>query len=127
MRCWNCGHAVSKKARVCGHCEADLREAPSAEEEAAVMELLEQMPPDVLAELGEAMSKSTSAGEFANRIMVGPCPSCGSEQTGDCEADPEINELLAGRCYECGHLWCTECGNGLTRKRLRCDCWDEAE
>jgi len=49
MRCWNCGHKVRKKARVCGHCEADLTEAPSAEEEAAVMEVLGQMPPDILA------------------------------------------------------------------------------
>ena len=127
MRCWNCGHKVPKKARVCGHCEADLTEAPSAEEAAAVMQFLEQMPPDVLAELGEAMRDSASAEEFANRIMVGPCPSCGSEQTGDCEADPEINELLVGRCYECGHLWCTECGNSLTRDHLHCHCWDEAE
>ena len=127
MRCWNCGHTVSKKARICGHCEADLTEAPSAEEEAAVMELLGQMPPDVLAELGEAMSKCDSAEEFANLIMVGPCPSCGSEKTGDCDADPEINELLIGRCYECGHVWCTECGNALTRERLYCDCWDEDE
>ena len=127
MRCWNCGRAVSKKARVCGHCEADLTEAPSPEEEAAVMELLEQMPLDVLAELGKAMSKSASAEEFANLIMVGPCPSCGSEHTGDCEADPDINELLVGRCYECGHLWCTECGNALTRNRFHCDCWDEDE
>jgi hypothetical protein len=127
MRCWNCGHTVSKKARICGHCEADLTEAPSAEEEAAVMELLGQMPPDVLAELGEAMSKCDSAEEFANLIMVGPCPSCGSEKTGDCDADPEINELLIGRCYDCGHLWCTECGNALTRKSLHCACWDEAE
>ena len=127
MRCWNCGHPVSKQARVCGHCEADLTEAPSAEEEAAVRELLGQMPADVLAELNEAMSESASAEEFANRIMVGPCPSCGSDQTGDCDADPEINELLVGRCYECGQLWCTECGKALTRKRLHCDCWDEAE
>ena len=58
MRCWNCGHAVSKKARVCGHCEADLTEAPSAEEAAAVMELLAEMPPEVLAELGEAMGRA---------------------------------------------------------------------
>ena len=127
MRCWNCGRAVPKKARVCGHCEADLTEAPSADAVAAVMELLEQMPPEVLAELGEAMSQSPSAMEFANRIMVGSCPSCGSERTGDCDADPEINEILAGRCYECGHLWCTECGNALTRERLYCDCWDAAE
>jgi hypothetical protein len=96
MRCWNCGRKVTKRAKICGHCEADCTEAPSAEEAAVVMELLEQMPPEVLAELGEAMSKSGSAEGFANLIMVGPCPSCGSEQSGDCDADPEINELLAG-------------------------------
>ena len=91
------------------------------------MELLEQMPPDILAELGEAMSESASAEEFANRIMVGPCPSCASEQTGDCDTDPEIANLLVGRCYECGHLWCTECGNTLTQDHPLCDCLDEAE
>src|SRR5262245_61279599 len=127
MRCWNCGRAMPEKALLCGHCEADLAEAPIAEEAAAVMELLEQMPPGALAELAEAMRGSASAMEFANRIMVGRCPTCGSEQTGDCEADPEINELLVGRCYECGQLWCTECGKALTRKSLHCDCWDEAE
>ena len=127
MRCWNCGHAVPQKARVCGHCEADLTEAPSNEEAAAVMELLEEMPPEVLAELGEAMRESASALEFANRIMVGSCPSCGSERTGDCDADPEINEILVGRCYECGQLWCTECGDALMRERLYCNCWDAAE
>ncbi len=125
MRCWNCNHKVTRKARVCGRCEVDLTQAPSAAEAAAVVELLEQMPADVLAELGEAMSKSATAEDFANLIMVGACPSCESEQTGDCDADPEINELLVGRCYECGQLWCTECGNTLTRTNLHCDCWDE--
>jgi len=127
MRCWNCGHKVPKKARVCGKCEADLTQAPSAQEAAAVMDLLEQMPADVLAELGEAMSKSATAEDFANLIMVGPCPSCGSQQTGECDADPEINELLVGRCYECGQMWCTECGNKLTRTNFHCDCWNEPE
>ena len=127
MRCWNCGHAVSEKARVCGHCEADLTQAPSADDEATVMEFLEQMPPDVLAELGAAMRESASAEEFADRILVGSCPSCGSEQTGDCDADPEIDNILVGRCYECGQLWCTECGNALARNNPHCDCWDESE
>jgi hypothetical protein len=127
MRCWNCGNVVSKKARVCKHCEADLTEAPSAEEAAAVMELLAEMPPEALAQLGEAIRESSSAEEFANRIMVGSCPSCGSDQTGDCDADPEINELLVGRCFECGHLWCTECGKAIARVRLHCDCWDADE
>jgi hypothetical protein len=127
MRCWNCGHKVTRKARVCGHCEADLSEAPSAQDAAAVMELLEQMPADILAQLGEAMNKSASALDFANLIMVGPCPTCGSEKTGDCDADPEIDDLLVGRCYECGQLWCTECGKELTQDHPHCDCLDEAE
>ena len=127
MRCWNCGRAVTKKARRCENCEADLTEAPSPEEGAAVMDILATLTPDVLAELGEAMRESESAEEFANRIMVGSCPSCGSDQTGDCDADPEINDLLVGRCYECGQLWCTECGKALTEKDFHCDCFDEAE
>lgn len=125
MRCWNCNQEVSEKARACEHCEADLTEAPSAEEAAAVMELLEQMPADVFAELSAAMSQSSNAEEFANRILVGPCPKCGSDQTGDCEADPEIGEILVGRCNECGELWCTECGNVLTREHPHCECWNE--
>jgi hypothetical protein len=127
LRCWNCGHKVPRKARVCGHCEADLSQSPSIEEAAAAMELLEQMPADILAELGEAMSKSSSAEDFANFIMVGPCPTCRSEKTGDYDADPEINELLIGRCYECGQLCCTKCGKKLRRERPRCECWDEDE
>ena len=91
------------------------------------MDVLATLPPDVLAELGDVMRGSESAEEFANRILVGSCPSCGSDQTGDCEADPEINELLVGRCYECGQLWCTECGKELTKKDFHCDCLDEAE
>ena len=127
MRCWNCGRSVSKNAQHCAHCEADLTDTPSAEEEAAVSELLEQLPPEVLAELGDTMLESSSAEDFANRIMVGACPSCGGEQTGDCDADPEINNVLVGRCYECGQLWCTECGNTLTKDSPECECWDEFE
>jgi hypothetical protein len=104
-----------------------LTEAPSAEEAAAVMELLVQMPPDVLGELSDAMRESASAEEFANRIMVGPCPSCGSARTGDCDADPEINDPLVGRCFECGQLWCCECGKTLTRENPHCDCWNDDE
>jgi hypothetical protein len=59
--------------------------------------------------------------------MIGPCPNCGSDQTSDCDADPEINDILVGRCYECGHLWCTECGNTLTRKNPHGGCLDEDE
>src|SRR5262245_33079857 len=119
MRCWNCNRPVAKTAKVCGHCEADLRQTPSAEEAEAVLEMLQQMPPDVLAEMGEAMRGSATAEEFANRILVGDCPRCGSDQTNHCEDDPEINELLVGRCYECGQLWCTECEKLLDRQAPR--------
>jgi hypothetical protein len=51
MRRWNCARKVTKKARVGGHCEADLTDAPTALEAAAVKALLEQMAPELLAEL----------------------------------------------------------------------------
>ncbi len=127
MRCWNCGRKVIRKAKRCPHCEADLSETPSREEQAAVMELLGQMPPDVLAEMGTLMSESSTAEDFANRIFVGSCPKCGSDDTGDCDADPEINDLLVGRCYQCAHLWCTECGKALPRENPHCDCLDEED
>jgi hypothetical protein len=61
-------------SRVCAHCEADLTEAPSPEEEAAVMELFEHMPPDVLEELGEEMKESASALEFCQSHHGRPMP-----------------------------------------------------
>ena len=127
MRCWNCNRRVRKGAKICVHCEADLREKPSSEEAKAVLDILEQMPPDVRAELEEAMRSSRTAEEFVNAVMVGSCPRCGSSQTSDCENDPEINELLVGRCYECGQLWCTECEKLLERNALKCPCWDEPD
>jgi hypothetical protein len=125
MRCWNCNRQVAKKAKVCAHCEADLSQAPKPEEEKAVLEMLQQMPPDALAEMQKLLASSTSAEDFANRIMVGSCPKCGSDETGDCEEDPEIDNLLVGRCYECGQLWCTECDKPLEGKAPKCPCWDE--
>jgi hypothetical protein len=127
MRCWNCNRSVPKDAKICAHCEADLSQTPTSEEMAAVKEMLEQMPPEILAEMEETFRASGTAQEFANRIMVGPCPRCQSDQTNHCEDDPEINELLVGRCYECGQLWCTECEQLLDRKAPQCPCWDEED
>ena len=127
MRCWNCGRKVAKKAKACRHCEADLTEAPSAEEVTAVMELLGQMPRDILAEPGDVVSERAGAEAFANGILVGPCPSCESTQAGDCDADPEINDPLVGRWHECGHLWCTDCGKALTRNNPHCSYCGEDE
>ena len=88
---------------------------------------LGQIPPEALEELRAAFEGSETAEEFADRIFVGDCPKCGSEETGNCEADPEIEDLLVGRRYRCGQLWCTECGQLLERDSPSCECWAEED
>jgi transcription elongation factor Elf1 len=85
------------------------------------------MPPEALDELRTAFSNSETAEDFVDRIFVGDCPKCGSEETGNCDADPEIEELLVGRCYRCGQLWYTECGGLLERDSPSCACWEQDE
>jgi hypothetical protein len=125
MRCWNCGKKIPDKAKVCRFCEADVLAEPTEEEKAAVEDIVRQMPPEALDELRAAFEGSDTAEDFADRIFVGDCPKCGSEETGNCEAAPEIGELLVGRCYQCGQLWCTECRRLLERNLPSCSCWDE--
>ena len=83
---------------------------PSVEEEEAVASALAAMSPDLVSELRDAFDKSATGEEFVNRIMVGGCPQCGNSKTGDCENDPEIDDPCVGRCFECGQLWCLDCG-----------------
>ncbi len=125
MRCWNCNQELPDKAKVCEFCEAPVEDEPTEEEEEAVRALLEQMTSEVFDEFRAALEKSKTADDFADRILVGNCPKCGSEETGNCESDPEIGELLVGRCYQCGQLWCTECERLLSRDKPSCECWDE--
>ena len=125
MRCWNCNRELPQGAKVCSSCEAAIESDPTPEELEAVRAALEQLPPEVMSELRQAVSESATAEEFADRILVGDCPKCGSADTGNCENDPEINELLVGRCYDCGQLFCTECGRLLEPQAATCDCWDE--
>jgi hypothetical protein len=127
MRCWNCDKKIPDTAKVCRFCEAAVKAGPTEEEKDVVRDLLKQMPPEAMDELRAAFEGSGTAEEFADRIFVGDCPKCGSEETGHCEADPEIEELLVGRCYQCGQLWCTECGRLLERDSPSCECWEENE
>ena len=127
MRCWNCGKKVPNTAKVCLFCEAAVEAGPSESDKDLVRGLLGQMPPEALDELRKAFENSETADDFADRIFVGNCPKCGSEDAGNCEADPEIEELLVGRCYGCGQLWCTECGRLLDRDSPTCECWEEDE
>lgn len=125
MRCWNCGKSVPDMAKVCQFCEAVIEPEPTEEEKRLVGDLLERLPPGAMEELQAAFEQSETAEDFANRIMVGECPQCGSTETDHCENDPEIGEILVGRCFQCGQLWCTECGRLLERTSPFCDCWDE--
>jgi hypothetical protein len=125
MKCWNCLREAPRGAKVCPHCETLLAEEPSAEEIAEALEALKQIAPDDLAELRSIALESESAEDFANQILVGDCPKCGGTKTGDCDNDPEIENILVGRCYECGQFWCTDCGRLLDRSALECPCWDE--
>jgi hypothetical protein len=60
---------------------------------------------------------------FVSRIMVGPCPRCGSQNTHDCFYDEEeyhpdfgecplikaIDDPIVGHCEECDSVFCIEC------------------
>jgi len=48
--------------------------------------------------------------EFADAIMVGPCPECQSENTINCEDEPSIQDIAVEACLDCKAHWCTECG-----------------
>ena len=127
MQCPNCKREIPETAKVCKHCEAAVVPEPTREEMNAARAFLEQLPPDTLAELQQMFDESETAEQFANRIMVGECPKCKSQNTGDCEDDPEINELLVGRCFDCGQLWCTECRRLLKPEAAFCECWEDDE
>lgn len=127
MRCWNCGGDMPKKAKICPNCESPAMPPPSDEEMAMAATLLEQMSPEALAQLQQTFMESDTADDFVNRIFVGSCPKCDSENTDNCENDPDINDLLVGRCFDCGQLWCTECEKLLKPGATVCDCLEDEE
>ena len=129
MKCKKCGLELKSGQAVCPGCGKLHDLEPSKEEKEAVASAISGMPPDALDllrdEFNKAMADGLSAKEFANSIMVGACPKCGSFDTGDCSEDPEINDICVGVCYQCGHYWCTECGKALDPKSPGCSCMDE--
>jgi hypothetical protein len=127
MRCLNCNCELPQRAKICAQCEAQVMEAPTEDEKQAVSFLLDHLPPEALAELRNVFDDSSTADEFVNSIFVGDCPKCASHSTGNCENDPEIADLLVGRCYDCGQLWCTECCRLLRATSPSCTCWEEDE
>ena len=123
MQCQNCSRNIPDNAARCQFCEAKVEPPPAAEELETVRELLETFSPEMHAELRKHFEASETADDFVNRLMIGDCPSCGSSDTGDCEEDPEIDNILVARCFDCGKLWCCDCEKLLTGK-LVCECWE---
>ena len=125
QKCLNCGKTLPQSAKYCPYCEAPVEEPPSEEERAFILKMMAEMDPQTRQELKEAFDSSESAEELIKNIFVGSCPKCESSNTGDCDTDPEIENPLVGRCLDCGHHWCTECGRSLNLNKLECPCWDE--
>lgn len=133
MLCWNCQKEIPDNAKACQYCEASMEGMPSEEETEMVTELFASLDPEMQAEIIAAAESSETAEEFVNQIMVGACPACDSVNVGDCENDPDIDNICVGRCYDCGQLWCSECGEVFKKGQTVCshdaicDACDESE
>lgn len=71
--------------------------------------------------------ESLEARAFADVMMTGSCPRCGSDHVHSCEYDPEdpdslivecgvakaVGDPLTGHCESCGCLFCTECREAI--------------
>ncbi len=104
---------------------------PSLAEQEMTMQMLQALDPSLTNELFELAQRCETADEFSNMIMVGSCPACESENTGDCENDPEVDDPCIGRCKECGQLWCCDCGELFSDSAAaalhECPVWEEME
>lgn len=94
-------------------------------------DLLEGMSPELISAMHTAFEESNTGEEFVNRIMVGDCPECGSSKTGDCDKDPEIEDPCIGRCFDCGQIWCLDCGeyfkNPAQAIKHDCPAWEDMD
>jgi hypothetical protein len=80
-----------------------------------------------LDKLERMASDAPAAERFADVVMVGLCPSCGSDATSDCEDAPGIDDLTVGICTSCIHLWCLECGTALSFREPSCPNWEKPD
>jgi hypothetical protein len=51
-------------------------------------------------------------------------------KTGDCEHDPDIDDVCVARCFACGQLWCPDCGELFKNDRTidhDCPAWEEMD
>jgi len=120
MLCWNCHKEIPDNAKACQFCEASMEDLPSEEETDAVAELFGSLDPEMQAEIIAAAESSETAEELINQIMIGACPACDSVNVGDCENDPEIDNICTARCFDCGQHWCSDCGEVFEKGQTVC-------
>jgi len=127
MNCWNCGYVIEPNTKVCRRCEADQTEHDDIDPESVkeVVALAESISPGLLDTLQQLADGHDTAEDFANAILIGPCPECGSEKVGDCDSDPDYENPLLGRCFSCGHVWCPDCGYKIKPGEKKCPDEDE--
>jgi hypothetical protein len=58
----------------------------------------------------------------ADRVMVAPCPNCGSTNTRSCE-QTAIEEPTVALCLDCGCLGCLTCGAVFNDGETECPHW----
>lgn len=109
MWCLKCMRELRGDEERCPDCgeKVDLELIKEAMAEAG--KVLDQLDPDIQAELEALAQDSETADEFANAILIGDCANCGSSNLTSCEQDPDINNPCIAHCFDCGKYFCTEC------------------
>ena len=122
MKCPNCLEELPENAKICRRCETDVREytPPSKESLDAITDFMAELPVEQKEEVVRLTKESKTAEEFADALLVGKCPSCGSSNVGGCENDPDYMDIFLGRCFGCGAVWCTECQHVLHENEDHC-------
>ena len=125
MICENCGKEIPDRAKSCQYCEAtvddELDMAPGE-----IMGALEAagLNEEMLGEMKELAKKAGTAEEFADMIFIGSCPKCGSDNVANCEETRGIEDETVARCFQCGLIWCAECGHELKAGEAECPHWN---
>lgn len=124
MQCLNCGKEVASNARSCKFCKADLEVLPDISPD-EMLQMLKDAGLDEVAQeqLRKLAEETDSPDEFANALMLGDCPKCGSKKVEDCGEVEGVEDLTVGQCLDCGLRWCSECGYHLKKDELECPHW----
>ncbi len=116
MKCWNCHNEIPDGAKSCSYCEK-MQDRESVEPEALeeVLEAIDKAEPGLVDQLLAMAECCETAEDFANAIFSTGCPACGSKKSETCEDVLGIENIMVGRCIECGKIFCTDCGQAFEK------------